>query len=507
MQTLIFTDVLTPGFGRSAGPYRIATQLRNNGYTCQVIDHCTKYSSDEFVKIIDKFVTKETLWVGISNTFFFQMNEDQLDDNLKSDEIFDKVFGKISDIRSGYPFSSEKMKDLFSYIRSKNKNVKIIVGGVRSKEAVWYDAGIKKVYADYYLHGHADASIIELTNWLKSDKNPRPKLDIIHKAIIDSNRDYPFDHFNTSSIKFIKEDLISPNEYLPIEFARGCIFKCKFCNFPMLGKKRGDYTKTKETLANEFIYNYETFGTANYMFMDETTNDSMEKAEYLLDITSSLPFKIRWGGFARLDLHYANPEMAAVMQETGQRHTYFGIETLNKKSGSVIGKGLNPEKVKQTLSELKSEWKSKINITAGLITGLPYETKDTLKNLENYLLSDECALDAWTITPLILSGDSLFGENPAKYGYSFDDKSDYFPNWKNNDMNFIEAIQIANEIRHSTKDKCKMHMWNHMRLQNIGYSESEVDNMTIGTYLNNLDEFKNRITIKKDEYFTNLMSL
>ena len=129
------------------------------------------------------------------------------------------------------------------------------------------------------------------------------------------------------------------------------------------------------------MYNYETFGTTNYMFMDETTNDSMEKAEYLLDITSSLPFNISWGGYARLDLYYSNPEMAAMMQETGLAHTFFGIETLNKKTGSAVGKGLDPDKVKQTLITLKDKWKSDVRITAGLMTGLPYETKDTLKNL------------------------------------------------------------------------------------------------------------------------------
>ena len=32
-QILIFTDVSSPGFGRYAGTYRIATELRNDGYS------------------------------------------------------------------------------------------------------------------------------------------------------------------------------------------------------------------------------------------------------------------------------------------------------------------------------------------------------------------------------------------------------------------------------------------------------------------------------------------
>ena len=506
MQTIIFTDVLSPGFGRNAGAYRIATQLRNNGYTCQVIDHCVRYTQDEYVKIIDKFVTKDTLWVGISNTFFFPLLQEGPADGRFND-VFDKVFGKISDFRSGFPFESDTMQKLFWYIRSKNENVKIIVGGARSKEALRYDAGEKGVFADYYVHGYADEAIVELTNWLRSNKSPRPKLDIIHKSIIDSNRDYPYQHFNNCDIKYIKEDLISPDEYLPIEIARGCIFKCKFCSFSLLGKKRGDYTKTKETLINEFMYNYETFGTTNYMFMDETTNDSMEKAEYLLDVTSSLPFKIRWGGYARLDLHYANPDMAAIMKESGQRHTQFGIETFNHQSGKAIGKGLDPEKIKKTLEKLKHEWKNDVRITTGLIVGLPYETRQTLKDLENYLLSDDCNLDAWVLHPLLLVEESLFGEDPAKYGYTFEQGSSQILNWKNSEMNFDEAVQIVTEIRNNTKHKCKLNTWSHMRLQNIGYTESEIDSMNTETYLSTMSTIAERMTLKKDSYFLHLMAL
>ena len=514
MQTIIFSDILYSGYGKNAGAYRVATQLRNNGYTCQVIDFFSKYTRDEIAKIIDKFVTSDTIWVGFSTTFFLPSIIDGEDEKPDTDptfnEIYDKVFVKVSDSHSGFPYKTETMKEIFQYIRGKSSKVKIIIGGARTWEAQEHDAVRKGVIADYYVHGYADTSIIELTNWIVSNKNTRPKFHGKYQCVLDSTKDYDFTNFNTSTIKFIKEDLILPNEFLPIEIARGCIFKCKFCNFALLGKKRGDYTKTKETLLNEFMYNYETFGTTNYMFMDETTNDSMEKAEYLLDITSSLPFKITWGGYARIDLFYANPEMAAIMQETGLAHAFFGIETLNKKTGSVIGKGLDPDKVKQTLTTLKDIWKSDVRITAGLITGLPYETKESLKDLETYLLSTDCGLDSWSIHPLMLSGKSLFGQDPAKYGYNLkeDDKvNGYHLNWYNNDMNFVEAIKIANEIKNNTRYTCKINSWSHMRLQNVGYTEQEIDSMNTHDYLNNMPDILARVITRKDNYFSHLMRL
>jgi radical SAM superfamily enzyme YgiQ (UPF0313 family) len=511
MQTIIFSDVLYPGYGKNAGAYRIATQLRNYGYTCQVIDFFSKYTSDEIAKIIDKFVTSETIWVGFSTTFMLPSIIDENEGTKNKPEftgIFDKIYTKFEDTRSGFAYSTEIMKEIFQYIRGKSNKVKIIVGGARTWEAQEFDAVQKGVLADYYVHGYADTSIIELTNWIVSDKNPKPKFQ--YECVIDSTRDYDFTNFNTSNITFLKEDLILPNEFLPIEIARGCIFKCKFCTFALVGKKRGDYTKTKEILVNEFMYNYETFGTVNYMFMDEITNDSMEKAEYLLDVTSSLPFKITWGGYARIDLFYANPDMASIMQETGLEHVFFGIETLNKKSGSAVGKGLDPDKVKKTLLTLKDTWKSNVRITAGLIAGLPHETKETLQDLENYLLSTDCGLDSWSIYPLILTGNSLFGQDPSKYGYTIDDTDPvigHFLNWKNNNMTFVEAIKIANDIKDNTNHVCKINSWTHMRLRNLGYNDTEIKSMTIDSYLLNMPDVLKRTQTKKDTYFAHLMSL
>ena len=98
MQTIIFSDVLYPGYGKNAGAYRIATQLRANSYSCQVIDFFSKYSRDEIAKIIDKFVTSETIWVGFSTTFLLpSIIDEEVDTKNKPafTEIFDKIYTKF----------------------------------------------------------------------------------------------------------------------------------------------------------------------------------------------------------------------------------------------------------------------------------------------------------------------------------------------------------------------------------------------------------------------------
>jgi hypothetical protein len=511
MQTLIFSDILQPGHGKNAGAYRVATQLRNAGVTCQVVDYFSHFTLEEIYQILDRFVDTDTLWVGISTTFFFQIERnEETEFMLQEDDatMFDNLFLSVKDHASGLPFPPKVMKDIFKYIRSRNPNTKIIIGGGRAWDVQQHDSLINRVIADYYVHGYADDSVVVLSKWLLDPSNPSPKFHGHFNNIIDSNKDYDYHGFNTSQIKFLPQDLIEPGEYIPIEIARGCIFKCKFCSYPLLGKKRGDYTKTKETLQEEFIYNYEQFGTTNYMFMDETTNDSMEKAEYLHDVITGLPFKIRWGGYARVDLYYSNPEMAQIMQETGLMSHFFGIETFNKKSGTAIGKGMHPDKVKDTLINLRSQWGDDVRMTSGLIAGLPYETEQTLNELEQYLLSPECPLDSWNVHALIMPPGfgSVFGSDPSKFGYSYVEGASLYE-WQNEHMTFSKALAIAYRIRKNTLRRCKPNNWNNMRLQNLGYTQEQVDQLTMYDYAKMIPELNRILVEKKNKYFKQLMNL
>ena len=41
-------------------------------------------------------------------------------------------------------------------------------------------------------------------------------------------------------MRFEKNDFILPGESLPLELSRGCIFKCRFCQYPNIGKDKDD---------------------------------------------------------------------------------------------------------------------------------------------------------------------------------------------------------------------------------------------------------------------------
>ena len=66
---LLYGNHLIP-MSKYAGTFRIATELRNAGYTVQCID-TTAYDGrwKEFIEVIGSFIGENTLWVGISTTF------------------------------------------------------------------------------------------------------------------------------------------------------------------------------------------------------------------------------------------------------------------------------------------------------------------------------------------------------------------------------------------------------------------------------------------------------
>jgi len=62
MQVILFTDVAdTIGYGKYAGTYKVATELRAAGYSCQVVDLSSYYTYIQFV-------TSETILIGFSCT-------------------------------------------------------------------------------------------------------------------------------------------------------------------------------------------------------------------------------------------------------------------------------------------------------------------------------------------------------------------------------------------------------------------------------------------------------
>ena len=497
MQVILFTDVAdTPGYGKYAGTYKLATEIRNAGYTCQVVDLFSYYTYAQLEKIIDKFVTSETILIGFSCT------------------LMEKRIGAYGNKNSTvYNFGrpDEEVASLLQYAKRKNSKIKAVVGGARiNLNVYWPDI-------EYVVVNKGDVAIIKLIEHLLYGTN-LPAVKTSPCIVIDgSSEDYFYtqEQFAKSSIIYQPQDIVMQGECIPIEIARGCVFKCAYCHFDLIGKKIGDWQKDAEVLRNEMIRNYELYGTTHYMFSDELINESMPKMQMVYDVIMSLPFKITYTSYARLDLIWRFPEMRDMLQESGAVSIAFGIETMNETAGKKIGKGLGGERVKEALAHCAETWQGKVVTSSQFIVGLPGEDESSVKNTLEYLVSDECKLDIFGFLPLFIRpaedgrSNSLIDKDPKKYGYTLMKNEP----WQGSSMSFTDACRIVNELYQDPRLKRKVKFsaatWMG-RILNIGYTIDEIFKIIKDDNIDRLQleqDLRNKSNDKKLQYFNKLMDL
>lgn len=425
--------------GRPYGMYRIASELRGLGHTVKTVWNFILMSDIEFIKCIAKFVSQETKVLGISASI---MNDPWSETN--------NYFFGVSD---------ESLRFRLNFIKKKFPKIKIVMGGAQVSAA---DEKFLKQYGDvidYFVTGQGEEIIKQLLT------NDQIKTKEIYGLKFISDKDYPYVNFNNSINLLTEDDNILPNEALPLEVSRGCIFACAFCNFDLVGKKVTDFTRIAENMKNEVINNYEKFGTTHYYVIDDLINDSSFKVSLLEEVVNNLPFNISFTGYNRLDLYWRFPELAKRLMDIGFKSAMFGIETINDASGKVVGKGLGKQRIEETLYKIRDIWKDNVAIEATFILGLPYDTRETAPELGEWLSKciDDKIFQLVRINPLNLSpymSKTPMFQNPEKYGYKFNITDSYDGNrgnflnyWDKGDYTYLEAKEDSTKVFNQCKEK------------------------------------------------------
>ena len=398
---------------RAIGPYQLASHLRKHNISVQVIDFTDHFTEDELYLLLEKFVGTNTKIVGVSSTFYQEEVTDQLDYKR----------GNIGRLPAAVRNSIQRIKDKASHI-------KLAVGGGNSNNF------LNDPLFDIVIHGYAEEVFLEYL----TTKNIYPTIGTT--SIINGD-DRKFDIENLDHM-WDHNDCIIPGETLPIEISRGCIFKCKFCAYPLNGKNKFDYLRDPKLIAKEIQDNYEKYNVTNYFFADDTFNDSTFKLEELHKEITNLPFKINFTTYLRLDLLHSHREQLPLLKDMGLKSAFFGIESLNEKTAKFIGKGMNPEKVKEFITELKTDiWKDDISMLCTFIVGLPFE--DIASTDRSFEWVKSVGINsAWT--PLTIGIEDRYKSDIAinyeKYGYTIDDK--LRRSWTNSIMTSDDAKAASN---------------------------------------------------------------
>lgn len=440
MQFIIFND--SSIFKRRAsGAYRIATLFRKKGYTVKVIDFMTNWNHEDLFPVLDKLVTDDTIGFGFSYTWM-------------NNTVVEKL---IQELKQTYP------------------NKKYFAGGQQPFQ--------RELGFDIMVSGYAELFVDKLLDYLVNNIMPTgvkivPTLKGIH---INANTDYPATNINDLTTEYLEDDFLESSEVLTVELSRGCRFACKFCSYPFLGFKHSTF-RNRDNLKQEFINNYEKFGITSYTIADDTVNDDDAKLEMLASVVEELPFEIDFAAFVRMDLVVTKPYQMELLKRCRIWAHFYGIETFHPVAGKVIGKGMNSDRIKQGLLDMREYFLENLGLyrgSCGLIAGLPGEPVESWHETQKWM-RENWIDQAWHWWPLDITDDkdnhiiqSDIARNKEKYGYSritsnsriaeflsvieklnylthhqVDDKFFY---WQNEHTDFFEAFMFVHGIMTSNQ--------------------------------------------------------
>lgn len=387
---LIF-NTSTIWFQRPGGAHRIASFLREHGWDVEVLDWAPYWTQEELREFAKSKITSNTVFCGYS-CFFGHWDPN--------------------------------MEKFAQWIKDTYPNIKNIIGG-SSKPRMESKA------TDYFVYGYGEHALLAIVQSLIGNTPGQgisfdPAYLGMGKKVVNANDFYPAHPMRRAMIKYENRDYIVPHEWLTVEFSRGCMFECLYCNFPILGVK-GDYTRDADDYVAQLRDAYDRFGVTNYYASDETFNDRTDKIVKFADASEQLPFRPFISGFIRADLLVSRPQDWEPLSRLGFLGQFYGVESFNHPTAKAIGKGMHPDKLKAGLLEARNYFKTHdrklYRGLIALIVGLPHETKESIMASEKWV-RENWSTESVDFTPLEIPineySDKLskLGKDWKKWGYT-----------------------------------------------------------------------------------------
>lgn len=457
MDIIFWTGIYSTTVYRPIGAYQLAHWMRRHGYTCQVIDFTQHMTADEIVEFTEKFITPQTLCLGLSSTFWSVFNREVKRWRM-TDHPPPAILQALLVIRQRYP------------------DIRVVLGG--SQADVQQDDTYRLF--DAIITGNGEDSFLEICEeWRKGRKRIFAASTRAGVPYITGSMGKLFDTTANDHV-FAHNDCIVPGETLPIEISRGCIFSCKFCQYPHIGKKKNDYVRDMDLVRQEIEYNKQQFGCSNYFILDDTFNDSHEKMQNWGQMLGSLAFPVHYTSYIRADLLSRNPEQIDIFKRSGLVSAYFGIESFNPDAARLVGKGWSGKEAKTFLPELMRAWQNDVTFHASMIVGIPPETQRDYRMHQDWCIENGIHSWVWQILGINTrprTFESEFDRNYEKYGFQLVNPG-RTREWKTSIMTSADATRIATELN---QEPAKLAMqkttsWTALAYMSLGYSPQHINN-------------------------------
>lgn len=344
MNHIMFFSLTGKRWERSLWPHRVATFLRMNDWDAEVVDFTAFWKLEELQELVRIRSSTNTVMFCFGTAFL-------------------------------NPWSPY-INDFIAWLKKTYPDVPIVVGG---NNALTTPAeGV-----DYWVDSYGENAILALCRHLTGTLRVPLITDSAFfgsKKVIRGLHHYPSAPLDSYLVDYEARDFMTTWDCPQIETARGCMFSCSYCNFPLLGQSK-DVSVSKEEFKRQLQLGYEKWGIVNWRVMDETFNDRPEKLQKYADAVDELGYHPWICGFARGDLVVKHKQHWDTYIRLGFLGHSMGIETFNQEAGKLVRKGMDPDKLREGLldfqayTDINAPKRYRANIQ--MICGIPGETAES----------------------------------------------------------------------------------------------------------------------------------
>ena len=367
---------------KPSAPYKVSELFREHGYTSTVFNYFSQWDQQDIIDTLVNYSEGYPLLIAYSVT-------------LNNGDAY-----------------LQKLQNFTTIIKEHIPGSITILGGIRNFE----NTDRYKKIGDVLYIGRS----IPL---LMKDIHNREFDILIGKKFNSLEMRYPNNENkmdNPVIHKFYQDDTWLPHDVPIFETGIGCKFNCTFCNYDFRNIKNPKISAVDNLV--EFFNHANSFGITNFYSADDTINETDDKIDTLHQAVKELDFTPNIASFARQDVLYNKPDRIEKMSEAGLTSLFFGIETVNHNANKLIRKGSSPERILQTLRQIKNV-NPNFFLFSGMIIGLTHDSENSIRHYNDVMLSERL-LDGLSYMPLRIMEDetmwdwqSEIDKNPEKFGY------------------------------------------------------------------------------------------
>lgn len=353
-------------WARPMGILTLASILREHGFKVSYIDCLDRFHPKAPLKdplrrhgcgpYMKETIAKPAGLEDVSRTFSrYGVKEAWIHEDLQSMSPPDLIL-VTSHMTYWYP----GVQHTIAVIRKHFPDIPVVLGGIYA--SLCHDHAVKFSGADEVISGSSESVILDIARRYTGAS----AVPVFNPDDLDL---YPFPAF----------DLQARIPYVTLLTSRGCPFSCSYCASGFLEKKYR--RRTPQQVVDEIKYWYRKYHVREFAFYDDAfLVNSGEHAVPIMEKLIAENIDARFHTPNALHIREISQLTAGLMFRAGFRTLRLGLETLASVNREELDEKVTAEEFQRAAACLRHAGFKKDSVGAYLLTGLPGQETDAVKN-------------------------------------------------------------------------------------------------------------------------------